>query len=188
MKKKHIEWLVTVVVISVLYFTGWYKDVSSFLQRGMLQTGLFNAETEATAKVPADFNLQLRTINGDLVHLSELKGKVIFMNLWATWCPPCVAEMPGIHDLYEAYADNENVAFVMLAIKDSDTRIQNYITKKSFTFPVYTSVGTVPEVYQTGSIPSTFIISKDGYIVSTEKGMRNYDTKKYHKFLDKLIN
>ncbi|UII24940.1 TlpA family protein disulfide reductase [Fulvivirga maritima] len=188
MKKQLSEWLLMIIIIGVLYFTGWYKDVAVFLQKGLLLTGAFDADTEYVTKEKIDYNLTLKSTQGDTLHLSELKGKVIFINMWATWCPPCKAEMPGIESLYKDFTDSTDVAFVMLAL-DSENRVKSYLKHFGYTFPAYTPMGGhIPEIYRPSSIPTTLIISPEGELVAKEVGMRNYDTKKYRRFLNKLAN
>ncbi len=112
-KKTLIQYAVVGVVIITLYLTGLHTEVIGFVQRGLLATGLMNPKVEVTtpgqaeikettAILPAaDFNLQLKDKNGFIISLADLKGKVIFLNFWATWCPPCIAEMPGINNIHD---------------------------------------------------------------------------------------
>src|SRR5690625_5803034 len=96
-KKTLIEYGVIGVVVLTLYLTGLHTNVIGFVQRGLLATGLMNPKIEARAdhgsnssEDMADFNLELINSSGEKVHLEQFTGKVIFMNLWATWCPPCI--------------------------------------------------------------------------------------------------
>lgn len=184
MKKQLKEWGVILAVILFLYFTGLYTEVAALAQRAVLSTGLITADTELADEQNADFDFALQTLDGEMVKLSDFKGKVIFLNIWATWCPPCIAEMPGIQSLYDK-TDDENIVFVMLSMDDSIEKPKKFIEKKSYTFPVYMPASRVPDVFRSPSIPTTFVISADGKIVAKKVGMAKYDTKAFRNFLNK---
>ncbi|MBN8578337.1 MAG: redoxin domain-containing protein [Cytophagales bacterium] len=173
------------ILVFILYSTGLLSDVSAFAQRAVLQTGLLNA-TAPTAKPKTDFDFgfTVKDLKGNKVSFEQYKGKVVFLNLWATWCGPCKAEMPGIQSLHDKLKDS-NVAFVMLSIdRDQDLpKIEKYVEKNNFTFPVFQPAGYLTDQLNVPSIPTTFVISKAGKIVMKEVGTRNYDTKKILDFL-----
>ncbi len=134
-----------------------------------------------------DFNWKLKNANNETVNLEQSKGKVIFINLWATWCPPCVGEMPEIESLYQKYKDNENVEFYLISNENID-KIENFRTKKSYTFPVYQSLQNTPDAFSSKSIPTTFVISKDKKIVIRKTGASNWGGKKMIEIIEKLIS
>lgn len=107
------------------------------------------------------------------------------MNLWATWCPPCVAEMPGIQQLYNK-VDTSKVEFVMISLDENVEKARKFVHRKQYTFPVYQLEGNLPEVYRTASIPTTFVIAPDGRIVIREEGMAQYDDERFIEYLRKL--
>ena len=119
--------------------------------------------------------------------MKDLKGKVIFLNLWATWCGPCRVEMPSIQSLYND-VDKDKVAFVMLSLDQEDQRskISKFIDDKEFTFPVYLPASPLPNLLRVNTIPTTFIISPDGKVKSKKVGMANYDTEDMRTFLKDL--
>ncbi|MFC7671091.1 TlpA family protein disulfide reductase [Hymenobacter humi] len=88
-------------------------------------------------------NLPLVTLDGKAVNLSDLKGKVVFVNLWAAWCPPCRAEMPGIEALYKK-VDKSKVAFLMLSLDDDAAKARKFVQAQGYTFPVYMRTGDLP--------------------------------------------
>lgn len=156
--------------------------------QGMISAGLvdFNAPAVATSE-DFDFDFTIKDLNGNKKYFADLKGKVVFLNLWATWCGPCRAEMAGIESLYRKI-NNDQIAFVMLSIdRDSDhNKLVDYLNTKGFTFPVYQPSGQRPEQLRVPSIPTTFIISKTGKVVTRKVGTTNYDTKKFKMYLEKL--
>ena len=126
-------------------------------------------------------------MNGRTVDFGSLKGKVVFVNIWATWCPPCVAEMPNIQKLYEK-TDGEAIAFVMLSVdQEGLAKVKKYIDRKGYTFPVYLPASPLPQELQSSAIPTTFIISPEGMIVARQEGMAEYDTPEVREFLQSLV-
>ena len=161
------------------------------LQRGVLATGIMNPDVDKnkTADLPdrrpADFNLSLINSKGEEVSMEQLKGKVVFMNIWATWCPPCIAEMPGINDLFNAVKD-ENVVFLMISVDQDFEKAKRFNERKGFDFEIYKIDGGIPQMYYTESIPTTFVISARGQLVFVHEGMADYDTNKFKAFLRSL--
>jgi thiol-disulfide isomerase/thioredoxin len=185
MGKEIKEWGIFVALIATLYFTGLHTEVAAFAQRAVLATGLITPETMIADedKGAIDYSFKLKSIAGEVVELSAFKDKVIFINLWATWCPPCRAEMPSIQALYDKMKDKEEVVFIMLSTDQSEAKVKRFINKKKFDFPVYLAASTVPDVLRSPSIPTTFVIAKNGQIVSKKVGMAKYDTDSFENFL-----
>jgi len=177
------EWIILITVVGVLFLTGWYKDVAGLLQRGLLETGLIQPDTEIE-KRRADYNFDLINEEGETVNFSSFQEETVFMNIWATWCPPCIAEMPDISDLYEKMGDD--VKFVMISVDEEPTTALAFIKSKGFDFPVYFLKSGLPQPYSSQSIPTTYVISPEGKIVSEHRGMAKYDTEKFRNFLKEL--
>jgi thiol-disulfide isomerase/thioredoxin len=133
----------------------------------------------------ADFNLPLQSLDGKSVSLRDLKGNVIFLNVWASWCAPCRSEMPGIARLYQESGSDE-VAFVMLAIDENHDMLRRYLDQKGYGFPVYLPAAPLPAAYLTQSIPATFVIDRQGQIVFRHEGVADYDSPDFKAFLSKL--
>jgi len=173
------------ILITVLQVTGLMSSVSFYAQSALLKTGIRNANAKPLKNPePFDFNFTVRSLTGKRVPFEQYKGKVIFLNLWATWCGPCRAEMPTIQSLYEKM-DTAVVKFVILSIdRDSDeAKVGKYITQSKYTFPVFRPSGYLTQQLNIDYIPTTFIINKEGKIVSKEIGGTNFDTAKFKKFL-----
>ncbi|HCZ36542.1 MAG TPA: thioredoxin [Cytophagales bacterium] len=175
-----------ILLIIVLQATGLLSSVSVLTQRAAMEAGLFKAtpETIDLVKPDFDYNFSIKDLNGSKISFEQFKGKVVFLNMWATWCGPCRAEMPGIQSLYEK-VKSDSIVFVMLSWdRDSDKpKIEKYIEKNSYTFPVYQRSSYLPDNLEVPSIPTTFIISKDGRVIQKEVGVRNYDSKKMIEYL-----
>lgn len=145
-----------------------------------------NTETPTTSSTnpKADFNLKLIDAEGNAKSLSDFKGKVIFLNMWATWCPPCVAEMPSIDKLHEELGDE--VAFVMLSLDCDFEKAKAFDKRKGYDLPIYTKGGNLPAMFQSSAIPTTYVIDTDGNIALTHKGMADYSDPKFKNFLKSL--
>lgn len=175
-------------LILMLHLTGLMGAATYAAQWTMLQTGLRDADDERDEDAPDfDYNFTIKDLDGNHFSFDQFKGKVIFLNLWATWCGPCRAEMPGIQGLYEK-VNNDKIVFVMLSIDDDrDIRkIANYLDTKKFTFKAYLPSGYLPEQLRVPSIPTTFIIDPNGKVVKKEVGTTEYDTVRFLKLLESL--
>jgi thiol-disulfide isomerase/thioredoxin len=170
-----------------LYATGLHTEVIGRVQQLGLATGLFRRTASLpTAPVPkADYSLQLRTLDGQVVSLAQLRGKVIVLNLWATWCPPCVAEMPGLQTLHEK-TQSDNIALVLLSMDENPAKVRRFIARRGFTMPIYTTESDLPAVFNTESIPTTFLIAPNGDIVDRHEGLGDYDNPQMLRFLQRL--
>ena len=193
-KRTLIEYGIIAIVALTLYATGLHTEVIGFVQRGILATGLVtpkietvdqDANNEVTAtSIPADFNLNLMDEDGKTISLEEFKGKVIFLNMWATWCPPCIAEMPNINKLYNEMGND--VAFVMVSLDEDFETAKAFNNRKGYNLPIYTLQSRRPAMYQSSTVPTTYVINAKGQLVLTHKGMSNYNTSKFKKFLKSL--
>lgn len=188
-KRKHrkelLEWAMIVVVSLTLYFTGWHKDVIGLIQRGVLATGLIKPHVEeVTSPRMADLNWQLSGLEGSALNLQDYKGQVVFINFWATWCPPCVAEMPDIQSLYEEM--HRDVKFVMVSLDQDPSKARQYIDRKGYTLPVYFPTASIPSFYEHTSIPTTYVIASDGTVAIQQHGMAQYNTTAFKDLLKRL--
>lgn len=197
-KKTWIQYAIIGVVAITLYATGLHTEVIGFAQRGLLATGLMNPDVGEMAQTPntedeaalmpevtkADYNLKLLDRDGKTRSLEDFKGKVIFMNIWATWCPPCIAEMPGIDKLHEEMGDE--VAFVMLSFDQDFETAKDFDERKGYDLPIYAPASKLPAMYRSAAIPTTYVIDAKGNLALTHKGMADYSDPEFKKFLKGL--
>jgi len=139
-----------------------------------------------------DFTLSLLPAAGETgdakTTLSDLKGKVVFLNFWATWCPPCREEMPSMNSLYNRYKDK---GFEMLAVNGMEAAqtVSDFRDAFNLVFPILLdSDGKVTSSYGVQAIPSTFLINREGQIVVRFVGSIDWDTPAVHKALEKLLD
>jgi len=169
--KKH-KWNLLFLIFFALYFipqTG--MPIKVFFQRMLAFSPSEVAEEEQ--EILDDYQWRLHSLNNETVSLSSSKGNVILVNFWATWCPPCIAEMPSLQSLYEQYGDR--VDFYLVTTETPET-VANFMKTKGYSFPVFIEQSMPPAVLQTRELPTTYLISKDGRIVIKKKGVAQWDS------------
>jgi len=179
--------IVFLILIITLLFPQGRMFIGGFinnLKSKISQPGLL------AERVPVDYvdmEWSMTDRSGADFNLIENKGKVVFLNLWATWCPPCVGEMPGIQDLYDKFKDNPDIAFVLVSNEDQAT-ISKFMERKKYSFPVFSSKNQAPAAFLSRSIPTTFVISKKGEVVIREVGAINWGGKKMNGIIEDLLD
>lgn len=191
-KRSVIEWTVIGSVAALLYFTGLHTEVIGTLQRAMLWTGFFDADTSniATTEGPhldsRDYNFALEDSDGTQISLGDLEGQVLFVNIWASWCPPCVAEMPTIETLYEAVGDHPKIKFILLSMDQNREKAVNFMQNKDFAMPYHFPRSRLPNKLQSQYLPTTYVISKDGQIVYKKEGIADYSSPNFAQWMREL--
>ncbi len=138
-----------------------------------------------TAEKIDSYNWHLEGLNTSDFDFSNAQNKVVFVNFWATWCPPCRAEMPLIQQLYNDYKDK--IVFIFVTTENWPT-VDNYFKKNNYDLPVYNSMSNPPEYFtKTNSIPATYILDKKGAIIVDKVGSADWNSSKTRKLLDTLI-
>lgn len=194
MKKHIIEYGLFGLIVLGIYFSGLHTEIIGFAQRGLLATGAMNPDVEhidearETIEAPvtkADFGIKLVNSKGEKVSMEQYRGKTIFINFWATWCPPCVAEMPGINDMYNDI-DKDKIEVLMVSFDRKFEKAIQYKNNNAFDFEVYAPTAAIPKMYDSQSIPTTFIIDSKGNLVFVHKGMADYNRADFKEFLKSL--
>jgi len=186
--KKSLIVLIAVIIIGVSIFT--VRNYNSSISK----TNPSVENNTSTKPLGINPNLiktkaidfKLKDLNGEELSLSDLKGKKVFLNFWATWCPPCKAEMPEIEKLYEETKDSDLV-IVAVEIGEPLTTVKSFIDSNKYNFKVLLdSDQSVASKYGISSIPTSFFIDAEGNIISKRIGAMNIDQMKaYIKTLDK---
>lgn len=176
---------------AVVMGTDLRLPVVSTLQRGLLASGLWRATPPvapaALASPLADYPypLPLRTLDGRPANLRQFRGKAVLVNLWASWCPPCLAEMPGLQALYQK-TDTSKVAFVLISLDANPNKAKVLLKRKGYTLPVFFPAAPLPAPFDSPSIPSTVILTPSGWLADRHDGMADYDTPEFRAALEKL--
>lgn len=184
MRKELKEWIVIFTVGGFIYFMGWHTTLIGKIQQAVLYTGIISP-SEVNEERYASYDFILENLAGEAVSFKTLEGKTVFVNFWATWCPPCIAEMPDIHSLYDEKKDD--VEFVMISLDQDEGKAQRFIEKKGFEFPVYYLRSNLPTTYDTHSIPTTYVIDKNGKIRIENHGMAKYSSGSFKEFLSEVV-
>ena len=132
-----------------------------------------------------DYNWTLALAENEPFYFTNFRNEVVFLNFWATWCPPCVAEMGEIQELYKKYGNR--VAFMLVTNEKPDV-VNAFMEKNQYQMPVYYLENKqVPKALSFSAFPTTFIISKDGRVVSKKTGAANWDSKATEKIFEELL-
>ncbi len=134
LKKELKSWGIILSIFGVLYFTGWISPIMGKVQSLVLATGLFKPKIEIPDKIAKKFDYSGRftDMEGNPLLLEDYKGQTLFINLWATWCPPCRAEMPHIEGLYQKVKGTKDLSFLMIALDKDFKKSKKFVQDKAF--------------------------------------------------------
>ena len=198
--KKSLIILIAIILIGVSIYTVSTYNSSNSKNKAAQETSTksttseSNSDNASTKPIGIDPNVakskaidfKLKDLDGKELSLSSLKGKKVFLNFWATWCPPCKAEMPEIEQLYQE-TKNSDLVIVAVEIGEPLDTVKPFIDKNKYNFKVLLdSDQNVATQYSITSIPTSYFIDVDGNIVSKNVGGIDIDQMKaYIKTLDK---
>lgn len=176
--------------IALLLVIVFVPAAKSLVLQGLMQIGFLRPNvTQNQTEISTDLSsIKFKNAKGVEVNLAELKGKVVFINFWATWCPPCLAEMPSIHKLHQKFGSDKDVVFLMIDADGDFGKSQTYMDKRSYKMPVYTMASSIPENLFKGSLPTTIVFDKKGRVSFHEEGAANYASQKFVDFITQLKN
>jgi thiol-disulfide isomerase/thioredoxin len=177
-----------VLTLAVFFGVGFiaYKTMlTPEKMEAMLQPPHFPDPSKASVLGQADLTWGFHGLDGSEVTLSDFRGKVVFLNFWATWCGPCVTEMPSIERLYDSLK-GERVAFVLVSNENKD-KVHRFMEKKQLHLPAYVRGEDLPDVFRRGSVPVTFILSPTGAIVFEHPGSARWDGEACRSFIRGLL-
>jgi thiol-disulfide isomerase/thioredoxin len=172
------------VFIALMVLLIFSRDAKSWLLRQLVNTGLYNAEIKKDPVANSNgLSFLFTGADGQASSTADLKGKVVFVNFWATWCPPCRAEMPSLNALYNQLKDDDRFVFLFINEDDDMNKAKAYLERSSYSLPLMKRVGPVPDEIYSGTLPTTIVLDKKGQVVLKEEGLANYNTK---AFIDQL--
>lgn len=184
MKLFRNQWsnIIIAVVILVLIIPGTRKPLQIFFNK--IFSFSPSVTSEEDRKSIANYEWVLEKNNRDRTDFSEYEGEVVLVNFWATWCPPCIAEMPSFQDLYEDYGDKINFLFV--SSEDHQT-VRGYLDRKRFTLPAYRPLTEAPQPLNGNTLPTTYLIDQKGNIVIQKVGAADWNSEDVRKTIDELL-
>ncbi len=173
MKQKN---LIILIVIFLAVFVGIFaiqrKDITE----------------KAAVGIPVP-DIELIDMNKNTLKLSDLKGSVIFVNFWATWCTSCIDELPSIEILFNTLSKNNQFRMITIIFKDNETNVFNFIKHTGYTFPVYFNPDdSAPRKFGITGVPETFIIDKKGILRNKVIGPQQWDSPQILNNIQALIN
>jgi thiol-disulfide isomerase/thioredoxin len=173
------------LIVLLLFFLNPYI----FKERARAETHFMEslALVRFDEKVKAQ-NFALKDLNGNELHLRDHRGKIIFLNFWATWCLACLAEMPSMEKLYSKF---KNKDFIILAIdmqEDSET-VRKFKEKFKLSFPILLDAeGAVASYYAVNAIPTTYLIDRAGYLYAAALGARDWASEDAFLLIKHLLD
>lgn len=170
----------TVVFIALMLIPQTRMPIIVFVQR----TFAFGPSTAGTTEQVTDYQWPLKDMDGKNISFEQSEGKVVFVNFWATWCPPCVAEMPYMQNLYNDYKDQVDFYFVT---DEKPERIQSFMERHEYDLPIQIQQYAAPEPMEAKALPTTYVLGKNGNVHIKKKGSARWDSQKVRNLLDKLL-
>lgn len=182
LKKSNI---IFIVLIAILIIPQTRQPIQILLHKGLSyinQSSVIDKNDRVTVSYD---NWKLKSDTTRILDFNETEGKVVFVNFWATWCPPCIAEMPSLQELYDDYKDKVVFLFVT---NDKLEVVSNFKIKRGFDFETFNPITNEPKELETRSIPRTFIINKKGQIVVDESGAVDWNSETVRNQINQLLS
>ena len=146
----------------------------------------FKLVTFEPPSIPPDFRLV--DLNGEPAELGNYRNQYVLLNFWATWCPPCVAEMPALEQLFQRYRERGFVVVAVSSDVEGRSIVQPFIENLGVTFPVLLDPdGKVSATYGAKSLPVSFLLDRNGRVVAAAEGAREWYSESAIEALDEII-
>ena len=181
-RKKTIQNIAFFIFIALLLFT----PLGTFVKIQLNRLIAFSPKTIEVQdqKILSSYQWQLVDATGQKVSLEDYKGKIVFINFWATWCPPCIAEMPSMQKLYNDY---QNKVVFLFVTTDSFEKAKAFLTKEKLNLPIYQSVTKPPLEMESATIPATYVIDKHGNLIVAKIGSADWNSDSFREKLDEYL-
>ena len=181
--KKTLKNSLFVIAIAVLIIPQARQPIQVFLQKIIAYVKPVTINSEKNTRI-TNYNWKLTDENNTVFNFEDAKGKVVLINFWATWCPPCIAEMPSLQALYNDYGNKIVFLFVT---SDWYREINPFMAKNKYTFKVHRPATDYPAYFNISTIPRTFLIDKNGTVIIDESGAANWNSEKIRNTIDNLL-
>lgn len=184
--RKH--WLNAVLLMGLL-FLFFHPEAKPWVLRQLFAVGLFKAEIkqenpdiEGKEKILFAFS----DSKGNRLTEADLEGKVVLLNFWAPWCPPCRAEMPSLEALYQQFRNDPRFVFLLVDVDADFSRSSTYLQQKNISIPQVVPLGSLSPSLFSGPLPTTVILSMQGTLAWRHEGVANYNNKAFAEQLARL--
>jgi thiol-disulfide isomerase/thioredoxin len=180
---------VTILAVGFLLLMLLSPNTKAWVLQQVLRTGLFNASIEqksAEERVNSTTDFDFSGADNIIRNTSELRGKVLFINFWASWCPPCRAEFPSVEAFYRNVKDNPDVFFLTINEDVDNARATEFLKKGNYTIPLYKVRSMVPEALYKGTLPTSIVLDKQGNISYRHEGFANYSSTTFLQQIESL--
>lgn len=132
----------------------------------------------------SNYNLVLKDLEGQTVDLNQSQNKPILINFWATWCAPCIAEMPDLNDLYQTFKNDVDFYFVS---QEDPKVLRNFLKVKNYDLPVFIQQTKLPKPLENNSIPSTYLINQQGEVLAKATGAAKWNDENIHQLIKSML-
>ena len=170
------------LIILVAFMT--IKPLRDFVSEQIAMSPTVAKVNNETLLSDAVLDIDLKGINTSSTNLKNLRGKVLFLNFWGTWCPPCRAEWPTVQKLYDLKKDK--LEFVLIAMQDQEEDVKNFLKENNYTVPVYIAESPLDPKVLPVVFPTTFLIGKDGRILKKEDSSMDWSKNSVLEFIDNV--
>ena len=178
MRRRVMRQVTTIVAALGLLFVGKTTDAREHLFEAM-------GMAKVPPKAAPDFTLP--SIDGNQVSLRHYRGKVVFLNFWATWCIPCREEMPALERLHQTY-HAQDLAIISIDLKESAEQVKTFFQKHGLSFPsLLDQSGSVFREYLVAGMPTTYLIGRDGTLLARGVGGRDWTRAEALQFIQELL-
>lgn len=167
---------VILIIFGLMMFSGKLNTISNYMSPSQGQVSTNQAENSDDS---VNYGNALLNQDDEPISLADYHGKVVFLNFWATWCPPCQREMPEIQKLSEKYQNSEDIAILTVVMpggQEMDAAgIKKFLKEKGFTMPVIFDDGRLSSSFQITSLPTTYMFDRDGNVYGSVVGQLSSD-------------
>ena len=163
MRKPFIFWLLVTLTIVTIAIGMWRWQTARQAQAQQIADQSRSSLSGASQSRAPDFTL--KAPDETPLRLADLRGKVVLLNFWATWCPPCKAEMPDLNALHEKYGASQDIAVVGVNVEEEAATVKQFVEQHKLAFPILLDPESrVTQLFGVRPLPTTFIIDREGFI------------------------
>lgn len=180
LKKNIIYFILLIVLLAFMTI----KPLRDFVTEQMAMSPTVSKINNETLLSDEVLDIDLKGINTSSTNLKNLRGKVLFLNFWGTWCPPCRTEWPTIQKLYDLKKDK--LEFALIAMQDQEEDVKKFLKENNYTVPVYIAESPLDPKVLPVAFPTSYLIGKDGRILKKEDSSMDWSKDSILEFIDNV--